>query len=124
VVSMLALHATVCWLGTTYRFPCSSTMLFYPHSRLVPAAVLYPPHDLPLPCLPLLLLLLLSRLLQSQPRHLSPYHSAWQCAASSIREEGRGVLAKGLGATMGRGFIVNAAIFASFETLSKAMAAA
>ncbi|WIA22758.1 hypothetical protein OEZ86_009715 [Tetradesmus obliquus] len=62
--------------------------------------------------------------MQSQPRHLSPYHSAWQCAASSIKEEGRGVLAKGLGATMGRGFIVNAAIFASFETLSKAMAAA
>ncbi|KAF6265536.1 mitochondrial carrier domain-containing protein [Scenedesmus sp. NREL 46B-D3] len=62
--------------------------------------------------------------MQAQPRHLSPYHSAWQCAASSIREEGRGVLAKGLGATMGRGFIVNAAIFASFEAFSKAMAAA
>jgi hypothetical protein len=65
-----------------------------------------------------------THILQSQPRHLSPYHNAWQCAASSIREEGRGVLAKGLGATMGRGFIVNAAIFASFEALSNAMAAA
>lgn len=32
------------------------------------------------------------------------------------------MITRGLGPTMGRGFIVNAAIFASFEALMKAMA--
>lgn len=72
----------------------------------------------PMDFLPVLLL----TTFQALPQHLSPYTGAWHCAVRSASEEGAAVFAKGLGATMGRGFIVNAAIFASFETLMKAMA--
>lgn len=52
----------------------------------------------------------------------SPYSSAWGCAVDSWHQEGTAMFIRGLGPTMGRGFIVNAAIFASFEALMKAMA--
>ncbi len=59
--------------------------------------------------------------LQAQPAAASPYRGAWHCAAQSLREEGPGVFARGLGPTLGRAFIVNAAIFASFEACVAAM---
>ena len=58
---------------------------------------------------------------QARPRRSSRYSSAWDCAVQSVREEGPGVFAKGLGATLGRAFIVNAAIFTCFEACMSAM---
>jgi hypothetical protein len=40
---------------------------------------------------------------------------------TSWRQEGSSVFVRGLGATMGRGFVVNAAIFAAFEACMDAM---
>jgi hypothetical protein len=62
-----------------------------------------------------------SRRPQASPRSLSPYRSAWHCFRASWAAEGPAVFVKGLGPTMGRGFVVNAAIFASFEGVMKAM---
>jgi hypothetical protein len=59
---------------------------------------------------------------QALPARESPHATAWQCALSSWRSEGPKTFTKGLGATMSRGFLVNAAIFVSFEALMKAMA--
>jgi hypothetical protein len=70
---------------------------------------------LPPPPPPLLLLL------QSASRLALPYSSAWDCAVTSWRQEGYQVFVRGLGATMGRGFVVNAAIFAAFEACMDAM---
>jgi solute carrier family 25 (mitochondrial carnitine/acylcarnitine transporter), member 20/29 len=61
-------------------------------------------------------------LLQAKPRSLSSrYLGAWQCAVQSLREDGPGVFVRGLSATLVRAFIVNAAIFASFEAATAAM---
>lgn len=51
----------------------------------------------------------------------APYTGAWDCAVTSWRQEGSRVFVRGLGATMGRGFVVNAAIFAAFEACMDAM---
>jgi len=58
---------------------------------------------------------------QASSRQASPYRGAWDCTVSSWRQEGPRVFVKGLGATMGRGFVVNAAIFAAFEAVMDAM---
>jgi Mitochondrial carrier protein len=47
---------------------------------------------------------------------------AWQQGAALIAAEGWAGFSRGLGATMARGFIVNAAIFASFEALQQSLA--
>eukprot|EP00775_Hariotina_reticulata_P007709 gene7709-7908_t len=60
--------------------------------------------------------------IQALPAKECPHTTAWQCALSSWRSEGPRAFTKGLGATMSRGFLVNAAIFVSFEALMKAMA--
>ncbi|KAI8473234.1 MAG: mitochondrial carrier domain-containing protein [Monoraphidium minutum] len=59
--------------------------------------------------------------IQARPARASRYSGAWHCAVQSVREEGRGVFAKGLGATLSRAFVVNAAIFACFEAATAAM---
>jgi solute carrier family 25 carnitine/acylcarnitine transporter 20/29 len=45
----------------------------------------------------------------------SPYRGWVHCAVQSCRQEGPGVLTRGLGATLARAFVVNAAIFATYE---------
>lgn len=60
----------------------------------------------PLHCLPCL---------QASPAGGGPRLGALQCAVDSYRQEGLQVFTKGLGATMARAFITNAAIFATFE---------
>lgn len=65
------------------------------------------------------LLLLLP--LQAASRLAAPYAGAWDCAVTSWRQEGSRVFVRGLGATMGRGFVVNAAIFAAFEACMDGM---
>jgi hypothetical protein len=59
--------------------------------------------------------------LQAQPAGASRYAGAWECAAASAREEGVGVFTRGLWPTLSRAFLVNAAIFASFEAATAAM---
>lgn len=63
-----------------------------------------------------------NRPVQAQPASASPFSGTWQCAAESWRSEGAAVFVRGLGPTMARGFIVNAAIFCAFEALMQAMA--
>ncbi len=53
--------------------------------------------------------------IQATPAGQSRYRGWVHCAVSSCREEGPGVLTRGLGATLGRAFLVNAAIFATYE---------
>lgn len=60
---------------------------------------------------------------QAASRLAVPYTGAWDCAVTSWRQEGGRVFVRGLGATMGRGFVVNAAIFAAFEACMDAMSA-
>lgn len=67
-----------------------------------------------------LLLLRLSST-QAQPRATSPYRGAWHCAVASWREGGGAVFVRGLGATMGRGALVNATIFLAFEEVMRAL---
>ncbi|GBF97772.1 mitochondrial arginine transporter [Raphidocelis subcapitata] len=63
--------------------------------------------------------------IQAQPAAASQYAGAWDCAVRSFREEGgAAVFTRGLGATLGRAFVVNAAIFACFEATIAAMAGA
>lgn len=61
--------------------------------------------------------------LQAATLLTSPYRGPWDCAVTSWRQEGPRVFVKGLGATMARGFVVNAAIFAAFEACMDAMSA-
>jgi hypothetical protein len=58
---------------------------------------------------------------QAEPRAASRYTSAWHCAVASAREEGLAVFTRGLWPTLSRAFLVNAAIFASFEAAAAAM---
>lgn len=58
---------------------------------------------------------------QATSKQASVYTGAWHCAVSCWREEGAQVFVKGFWATIGRGFVVNAAIFVAFEALMSAM---
>jgi hypothetical protein len=59
--------------------------------------------------------------LQAFPAASSPYASAWHCALDSYRREGAAAFTRGLGATLCRAFVVNAALFATFELSMKAL---
>eukprot|EP00897_Mesotaenium_endlicherianum_P009939 jgi/Mesen1/8974/ME000056S08375 len=49
------------------------------------------------------------------------YSGLADCLRKSVREEGLGVLVRGLGTTMARAFIVNAAIFTAYEMTLRSM---
>lgn len=52
----------------------------------------------------------------------SRFRGLADCLARSVREEGYQVLVRGLGVTMARAFVVNAAIFTAYEMTLRAMA--
>lgn len=61
--------------------------------------------------------------IQAAPASQSEYRGWWDCAVKSCREEGLGALTRGMGATLSRAFLVNAAIFAVYEACLSALCA-
>ena len=60
--------------------------------------------------------------LQAVGASASPYTGGTlQCARATLAEEGARVFVRGLGPTLGRAFIVNGAIFATFEAAMAVM---